>query len=348
MQKQPNLIRLGLTRVKLFETFSLPTIRQQTNQNFLWIIWAEPELDNRVKEPMIALLRNQSNIILIGKNDHPRRAILSPGLLMEEVWSGDKALLQRYHEAAQERRFVVETRLDADDGLPFNFIDTIQGSIRQDRMYHEEPLDFYRFWCVRRHIEWHATNPFPDSPGRSMHPYGYLVERPRDHIPCITPGLTTVYGKEVQVNDMPNPHPKPKNTSVCSENGADVNCWSFLYDRPDGFAGAIRARTPTSAGMKDVKVGDEQGNGTTTGQSISAPTSPLQDTDLEERRKWQSVLDEFGIHPDQMLATKEHFKLHLAEIAAENLQGQCIHGFTCRSSTRDALAKLKKIGEQSP
>ena len=348
MQRQAGLVHLGLARLKLLETFALSTIRQQTNQQFIWIIRADPDLDNRVKQPLISSLQNQSNIFLLGSNDNHRCAIRSSLILTEEVWSGDEALLQRYHDAAKERRFVVETRLDADDGLPLNFINTTQNLIDQGRFDQQESLAFYRFWCVRRHIEWHATNPFRGLPRLQINPYGYLIKRDQGDSLCITPGLTMVYGKEMPAKNIPKGHTDADNVPVCSDNVTDVNCWSFLYDRDDDMPGAIRARTPTSTGMTGVSIAHEQGNGTTTGRSTSLSSSPLHDTDLNKRKKWQSVLDGFGIHPDRTLATKEYFILHLAKIAADNLQGQCNIGHTCKPSAKKALTKLKSTGGQSP
>jgi hypothetical protein len=48
MQEQGHLLKLSKARLALFRVFCLPTIAQQTIQNFIWIFKVDPALHNSV------------------------------------------------------------------------------------------------------------------------------------------------------------------------------------------------------------------------------------------------------------------------------------------------------------
>ena len=71
MQFQPNLLHLGHARLALFETFCLPSMLSQTNQNFLWVIRTDPDLNPELLQQLIRLLEGRPNFILLGSTDNP-------------------------------------------------------------------------------------------------------------------------------------------------------------------------------------------------------------------------------------------------------------------------------------
>lgn len=83
------------------------------------------------------------------------------------------------------------------------------------------------------------------------------------------------------------------------------------------FFAALRARTPTSAGMLGV-----------------SPTN----TQLETIRRqpiltnvmWNHMVRGFGIQDESLVNTNEYFSSHIYDIAEENLRGQCLPEMPCK------------------
>ena len=204
MQNQPQLIHLGRARIKLFETFCRPTVLAQTNQNFLWIIRADPDLHPILVEEMEKILAGQQNIIFMGSNNQNKIALSSrsgesfndymrpennstpniPGV----VWSGNLTLFKdAYEYAATGKGIVLETRLDADDGIHYDWIKYLQEeatlylthNINGRHKNIKELEQYWKIWCVHSHIQWHPEN-------STNSKVGYLL-REFSNI-CVTPG----------------------------------------------------------------------------------------------------------------------------------------------------------------
>ena len=74
MQHQPNLTTLGLARLELFRSLTLPSMEAQTNRNFVWMIRTDPMLVPALRNPLLETLRKSSisdRIVLMGSNDNP-------------------------------------------------------------------------------------------------------------------------------------------------------------------------------------------------------------------------------------------------------------------------------------
>lgn len=129
MQNQHNLTHLGMARLEIFKSFCFPTMVHQTNQHFLWIIKTDPLLNSTIQKQMIELLTPYPNFILIGSNrneDGFRRLTQEDDIFnATKLLSGDLSLVQTAHTMSQNR-VVLETRLDADDGLNIHFVNEIQ------------------------------------------------------------------------------------------------------------------------------------------------------------------------------------------------------------------------------
>ena len=200
MQYQANLTQLGTARLHLFETFCLASIRAQTNPNFLWIIYTDPMLDESVRLPLVRMLANQSNFLLVPSPQHPhfrgsQDVVISS---RDQVWSGDFGLAKRLHEKSLTTT-LLETRLDADDGLPRDFVQRIQRDSRRSVVSETD----WKIYCVQQHMEWH---PFDRKTLGHSHtsPVGYLKRRKRGLTACITAGLTFVFGPRASPNKIGN------------------------------------------------------------------------------------------------------------------------------------------------
>jgi Putative rhamnosyl transferase len=315
MQQQPHLIDLGLARLKIFEHFCLPTIVQQTSQDFVWIIRTDPELDERLKQPLLELLRDYPNYFVVASNVNPEgfRHIQSMSDITEaSVWVGDLKQLRNFHAAAQSR-IVLESRLDADDGLHTSFVDYMQ---RTAPVYIPHPYS-WTIWCASKHLEWHYSSPFS-----SKHDVdeGFWIGIKQTG--CVTPGLTMVYGKDVNREDLPKGthHVLHKVTDACKHD-QDDHC---LRRFEDLMPGAIRVRTPTSAGMGNVLVGKH-------GQRKIYKKAE-KEVDLQSEM-WTGVKKVFCVSIVNAKIVRDYIKVHLQAIAADNLKGQCTKGHSCKESS---------------
>jgi len=250
MQHQGNLTTLGLARLKQFTSFCLPTMANQTTQEFFWIIKVDPLLEEtansraKVLEPLLETIRAQENknIYVVGSNynfnmeghkgswrDGQEGVELlhlnSSVPVQAKVYTGDMDQLKRAHELRQVLP-VLETRLDADDGLNVRYLEKVQ-DIALDRFVGpiEEtsetmPKPKWLYWCILTQIEWHSEK---YSNGVTMgganqsdswelrnnekkyhgNPdLGYVVPIANDNF-CITPGLTVGYGVGVTGESVP-------------------------------------------------------------------------------------------------------------------------------------------------
>ncbi len=103
-------------RLDLFESFCFPTVRAQTRTDFSWLLLFDVETPESVRE-RIASLAARWDLI--------RPIFLEPGLKQ-----GAKRAVQKAMTNAPDR--LVTTRLDNDDGLASNYVETIRKFSEQD------------------------------------------------------------------------------------------------------------------------------------------------------------------------------------------------------------------------
>lgn len=167
MQGQHNLTQLGLARFQIFKLFCFPTMIRQTNQHFLWIIQTDPRLDSNITKLMIDLLNPYPNYILLSSNTNDKNGFRHLNAHESDLFnavnllSRDLSLLRTVHTMPQTR-VVLETRLDADDGLNILFVETIQNDASEifwksknassslDGRYTRQEIDYIHTsrWCV--------------------------------------------------------------------------------------------------------------------------------------------------------------------------------------------------------
>jgi hypothetical protein len=321
MQEQSQLHALANARFGLFEVFCMPTMVQQSTQRFLWIIQADPHLETKLLQRLQALLQPYPNYYLVLSNQNFRINRQFPGawrggaetraLRQANILTGSRTLLNQA-TAASDSKHILETRLDADDGLHIDYLHHIQ-----ERALHkfQAPDNQIRwtYWCARRHMEWH----WMDGSAPSSR-YGVLAGIKHDNL-CITPGITVGFPIGTKEADVPIfAHDKIVVTlrDMPTEDGcgtsAAIDCLEFIETH---IFEAIRSRTPTSAGMLHVDL--------THGQ-VAATSGLL------AMAYWDTLHDLFRLDRQRIRRMNEYLTENLIDIAKDNLYGQCTTGHSCK------------------
>lgn len=335
MQDQGHLVTLAQARLYLFETFCFPTIIHQTSQHFVWIIKTDPNLDVNVRENLVKLLSPYPHYFLVASNVNFGIKEEEEGggswrdgsegqdiLFHSKIFTGNVTLLEQAH-ALRTNKPILETRLDADDGIHKLYLQYIQYSAFQT-LGNSRNINWL-YWCSRRHVEWHASPTKKEG----------LVQPMEHEKLCITPGITVGYSvgitkvpqydhdvlyKEIQAHGgCHSNNEKDDDDDSSSENDNNMDCIQLVDDL--SFV-AVRARTPTSAGMKDVELEkeilDKQGI----------------------KLMWKAMNKLFFIEKSKAEETNAYILENVQQIAKENLEGQCTKGHSCKNSSAVLLQKL--------
>ncbi len=265
MQEQGNLTALAKARLALFQVFCLPTMRNQSTQQFLWIIKTDPNLDPDVLAALAEELKPFPNFFLVASNNNFRINEDFPGawrdgaeaqdLSRSLVYTGDQALLENamaFHRATDPYP-VIETRLDSDDGLHLEYLKAVQDAaidILKQPGNEEESRANWMYWCSRRHVEWHFAEKLQGNEAiwKQITTFGAFQGIQHKNL-CITPGITVGFGYGVSEKDVPvyghhvlvDKIRETPNDEACGL--PDHNdCLQFV----EGFVfEAIRSRSPT-------------------------------------------------------------------------------------------------------
>ena len=359
MQHQANLTTLGTARLHLFKTICLPSIIHQTSYEFLWIIKIDPDLDTQIRKQLIDTIHHglqiedlsqqgrkhslKRRIFVIGSNVNFNYGAWRGGKESEEILSnhakgrifmGDVDLV-KLATREEPMKIILETRLDADDGIDSNYVSFLQQQAKDKfREQNNGKIFKWFYWCTEKNFKWYVS-----AEGK----YGQIGGELNDK--CITPGLTTGFNVGTLVRDVPtySHHrllSRLKGNISCIKQGDTVDETSkrekvneegledkgtkyvLCVDFVSEFVGAVRARTATSAGMNDVT---------------------WQNNQQDSNKLWKLLQEKFGIMTNDALVTKQYFEEKLVQIAKENLEGQCRPGHSCKESSQ---IKLKKVIER--
>eukprot|EP00934_Nitzschia_sp_Nitz4_P001109 Nitzschia sp. Nitz4//scaffold7_size249615//118673//119827//NITZ4_001175-RA/size249615-processed-gene-0.195-mRNA-1//-1//CDS//3329558436//1109//frame0 len=299
MQLQPDLVWLGRARMQLFETFCLPTMQVQDVQDFIWFIMVDPELDKELLDRMTELLSPHPNFYVVLMNNR----LVSPEFIANNsndlnFATGDVDLL-RLTMLDTNRPILLETRLDADDGLN-------KVTLRRLREAARKLPDDHNGWqvvCNDIHFEWRNDNIVD---GNSTIDTSGQLRLVTENI-CITAGYTLVRRRPRGSIEFPSwphigHHIMHRDWPKCmGKRNASTNCWVRLPKYP----AAIRSRTPTSAGMSRVQATDKDS---------------IYDNCTDQL--WKYVERDFSIYQDGALATSQFLKTNLKDIVEDNIRGQ--------------------------
>jgi hypothetical protein len=324
MQLQPGLVHLARARLRLFQVFCLPLLRHSSGSSFLWMIRTDPNLDSEVLSELLELLRNSAyrssswRVLVVASNENPKFVQERPDR-SALVW-GSFQLWQSYYAASLQQHTVLETRLDADDGLSVRFVEDIQQHV------HVHPLspNVPRIYCVRTHLEWEQE---PQS--SSEYEGTGLLLGLRSKI-CVTPGLTYVYppgsASGGVANSLPIKHHQIHYLlPACKTINTTEPCLVRLSTADDAPL-AIRARSVTSAGMLRVVHGNY-------------PTK-ARDARIQNNA-WNFLVPQFGVTRDAVTSVKVYLEgPERDHIVQEALAGQCTAGHSCKTGSKLALEYL--------
>lgn len=343
MQHQPHLVHLGLARLELMKEFTLRSLQLQTSQNFLWIIRTDPALNASLKEPLLETLQNnygEGNYLVIATNENPNIQIdeilnVDPQM----VWSGDLEWAKKYLSKAksttttttehsssteQSRPIILESRLDADDALHSDFMKEIQDHATEELSTVDDE-SIWKIWCASRHLEWQyhsASSKVNDTAG--------VLLSLKDNA-CVSAGLTLGYAGRVHVHEIPPMKHQELVQSVrsCKKRHSSKYCLDFI----NLFPTALRARTPTSAGMLNVLLG-KQGKIDRNYVKGAKKQEAIQD------KIWELTTPRFGFSLDHAVRLRQYLKDNMLAIAKDNLEGQCSSGHSCKESSKLLLQSI--------
>lgn len=137
------------TRVKIFKTYCLPSILNQNCKKFYWILIIDPLLPIKY--------RNQLQELIDAHYDSEQYATKGPRRIWLHTWDWDKHKLERidwilkYFDQEKLPKFMITTRLDDDDALISNFIQTIQGHLKTKEKGKKIHTFKYISYCVGYH-----------------------------------------------------------------------------------------------------------------------------------------------------------------------------------------------------
>lgn len=330
MQFQPNLLALGAARLKIFEAFTVSSLKHQTTHAFLWIIRTDPDLEAVLKDKLRLAVAGMENVVVIASNFNPegfRDAGSIANITRQDVWVGSWDMLQAHHRAAQDR-ILIESRLDADDALNVEFCRSVQEHAVQQLRGNNTA---WSVGCAEYHVEWQQHSPWNETDPDKGALLGLSTQL------CITPGLTFSYGSAAARSDLPagiSHHKLHSLLKACSDDNT-VNCL-YRLPVPDNFPLAVRARTICSAGMANLILQDGQ-----------VPTPALRQLEHSRWRGlqdniWGSLVYMFGLEPEDIWRVRAYLEEHQFEVATDALKGQCTKGHSCKDDSRAALKTLLK------
>jgi hypothetical protein len=317
MQLQPNLLALGEARLLLFETFCLPSMKLQATNDFVWTVLTDPDLDRNLLDRLVALLSPYPHFYVILSNDKE----FSFSTQERAIITGDVSKLYAVLNS-QNRRLLLLTRLDADDGLHRHTLEKIQGVARA------LPNDYGAGWqivCAGLHYEWRND----DITSFNVTTAGRL--RLIQEAICVTPGYTLIKHRNATSINFPTlprigHHLVNREWPECLQNAtgnnATTDCWTKLRKR---YPAALRGRTITSAGMSRIE---------------TKPSDSMWDNQTDFL--WGPVQRSYGILPEQALETSLRLQQNLIHIVEDNLRGQCTFGHSCKNSSKHKLMTLLK------
>ncbi|KAL7576099.1 hypothetical protein ACA910_000879 [Epithemia clementina (nom. ined.)] len=315
-------------------------MKHQSTSEFLWIIRTDKNLSKKMLKELKNEVRKVPNAVLIGSNedkDDIRNQVKD--VTKKSVLAGSYDLVMSYHAAAQTRP-VMETRLDADDALSLNFIESIQtraaeqimisyatttkdnNSRDANRDHNKTPS--WMVLCPFDALEWHLYNPMDQKSNQGV--VKFASKRT-----CITPGLTYLFHLHATKEDIPTRmHDALHKVVPACRNKQDDKCLHSIKHKPNTTI--LRARTPTSAGMHRV---------ITSATSATAIEDEGPQFLKLHKAAWADLKTRFAIDVDELVKLRSEILNDLPAIAEDNMKGQCTRFHSCKESTKQELEQLR-------
>lgn len=328
MTYQPNLVDLGKARLNVFNTTCLPSMVHQTTQNFLWLIYTDPDLDTGLLQSIKDVLAPYPNFYLI-RSLLPKQRGLQGRDVLKHVPQGNIVtgnVTKLWANLANDQklfRVYLETHLDADDALNLRFLEYVQG--RAHSLFIEENNHpnrpgkqsgnlWWMFWCINRAVEWHWVDQDDDSSPDSLKTYGAIFfSRNYSEIPfCPGLGMTVgvcargTPGSTFRRTVLKAPHHLVVETLEsekisCGDNYDGLRCVEFISKL--GYS-ALRSRMPVSS----------------TADAIGSSFKYLKQARDEAIERWTGfAIPQFDLLPSNAKATVEYLRSGLPSIQKDIL-----------------------------
>jgi hypothetical protein len=314
---------------------------------FLWIIKIDPNLDASIRDELVNMVKSYPFIIVVGSNLNYGVGIRVGGwrggeaasdVFASDIYSGSADLFRRAYNA-REHRAVLETRLDADDGLHVEYLASIQEQaisklsweFYRQRSRHRKRANKWIYWCPQVQVEWHSM------PGNAT-PYGLFFGQQLERS-CGTAGLTVGVSIGVNESSIPRLMHQTIFEQVCDSQQARIACSSdassTIFDccvMVDSLRlSSLRSRTPTSSGMQGVDLIDKS-----LLNKLSYNTTKL--TDILQRN--------YNMSLSTITATNQWLQDDMVSILEDNLKGQCTRGHSCKTSATLRIKKLLHVANE--
>lgn len=374
----------------------------ETGYRFLWIIKIDPKLDVSTKNKMINMLRPFPNFFLVGSNNNfgasygsgthrgswrsghagldvlygnastPKKGKQHHHLnntKPEEqplIYTGNVALLQVAH-SLRDDKIILETRLDADDGLPLTYLEFVQqsaidhlsvdiynsinstipeyGDPKNSTPYNNSththsqevmPKKKWMYWCISDSLLWYPTvmvDGFKNSHIRPSNtdPGKLVMEYNSGKEYCLTPGLTSGISVGVKDSDVPRySHVKLFRKLTHYKRDSKHNCSISDTDLEHKRTECIHLYHGKAYAPIRAR--------TPTSAGMSNVVLPPNTKLLEYSDEFME--SKYGIQNERLVQTNHHFYNNLTEIVMDNLQGQCTKGHSCKSEARKMLKAM--------
>ena len=195
-QGQPDLVTLGKARLRLFKDFCLPSMVHQTTDNFVWLIYTDPNLNQELLKEMVDLLAPYPHFYLIASMVNVLwKDGQAQNLTQSVVYTGNRTFL----EETMAKRDVVpilETRLDADDALHVRYLEDIQKEAAD--MFYRQGVR-WMYWCIEEELQWYWAG--HKGVTEQQKKSGLTLSRTNKDF-CPTPGLTLGYNVGTEVSSI--------------------------------------------------------------------------------------------------------------------------------------------------
>lgn len=141
-------------RLDIFEKYCMPSLRNQTNQNFQWLVMFDVNTPHAIKERLVRIEKNMANLSIcyfdlqkysvLSKeyidlyNEYALKVPYLPQTITYDNYTIDSELIQRcctpryisdvIHEKINGEHcdYIITTRIDNDDAFHKNMIDMVQ------------------------------------------------------------------------------------------------------------------------------------------------------------------------------------------------------------------------------
>jgi hypothetical protein len=131
-------------RFKLFERFCLPSMKNQTNQNFKWLVFFDKHTPTKFKEKIIGYQKWEKFIPCYVDSNFAR---VFPQIILPYIHASSK--------------YVISTRIDNDDMISKDFIQKVKNNFEPDNLFLNFPNGYIYSYCKNKlYIRTDYSNPF--------------------------------------------------------------------------------------------------------------------------------------------------------------------------------------------